>query len=84
MIDRGPDPSPVPQDQHGILVTAKFTSDATLASKMIEFNDIFTFNADGSLILAQDRWNPYLAALTEGKPPPEPPPDSARHAKTKW
>ena len=68
MIDRGPDPSPVPQDQHGILVSAKFTSDATLASKM----------------LAQDRWNPYLAALTEGKPPPEPPPDSARHAKTKW
>ena len=35
MFDRVPDPSPFPQDQHGILVNAKSTSDTTLASNMI-------------------------------------------------
>ena len=54
VFDRVPDPSPILQDQHGILVTAKSTSDTTLASKMIELDDIFTFNTARSLIFAQD------------------------------
>ena len=59
-----------------LLVTAKSTSDTTLASKMIEFGDIFTCNTARSLFFAQDLWGPYPTALAEGKPPPEPPPDS--------
>ena len=59
-----------------LLVTAKSTSDTTLASKMIEFGDIFTFNTALSLLFPQDLWGPYLTALAEGKPPPELPPDS--------
>ena len=79
VFDRVPDPSPILQDQHGILVTAKSTLDTTLASKMIELGDIFTFNTARSLLFAQDLWGPYLTALAEGKPPPEPPPDSKGH-----
>ena len=79
VLDRVPDPSPILQDQPGILVTAKSTLDTTLASKMIEFGDIFTFNTARSLLFAQDLWGPSLTALAEGKPPPEPPPDSKGH-----
>ena len=43
---------------------------------MIEFGDIFTCNTARSLLFAQDLWGPYPTALAEGKPPPEPPPDS--------
>ena len=60
-------------------MTVKFSSDTTLASKLVGFDDIFTFNTDRSLLFAQDLWGPYLTALAEGKPPPEPPPDSKGH-----
>ena len=43
---------------------------------MIEFGDIFTCNTARSLFFAQDLWGPYPTVLAEGKPPPEPPPDS--------
>ena len=56
-----------------------YLGNSTLASKMIEFGDIFTFNTARSLLFAQDLWGPYLTALAEGKPPPEPPPDSKGH-----
>ena len=80
VFDRVPDPSPFPQDQHGILVNAKSTSDTTLASNMIECGDTFTFNTARSLIFDRALWGPYPSALAEGKPPPEPPPDSEGHA----
>ena len=82
VFDRVPDPSPFPQDQHGILVNAKSTSDTTLASNMIECGDTFTFNTARSLIFDRALWGPYPSALAEGKPPPEPPPDSEGHANT--
>ena len=82
VFDRVPDPSPFPQDQHGILVNAKSTSDTTLASNMIECDDTFTFTTARSLIFDRALWGPYPSALAEGKPPPEPPPDSEGHANT--
>ena len=58
--------SSIPHDQHGISMNAKFTTDTTLASKMIEIDDIFTFNVGHS------RWISYLRSGSLGPIPDRP------------